>query len=312
MGPPLQLQPPPQGGIVLGVTSAAHLAPGGSLDGQGLGGPGYAFAEGVQGPACAVPPAFDRTTAPPLARWDIEAEMLPRRGADGAAMPMRFGAFVSGAELFDAAAFGISRAEAALQDPQQRLLLEAYATAAQGDADALSASFAPAPTHPSSSSSSSTTAAPSLRPTAAATAVASSAVGVYVGVSQLEYARITLDQDVPMAAYYATGAHLSVTSGRISYTFGLRGAAVTVDTACSSSLTACHLAAASLLHADVGGGCGGGGVGAAAAAAAAVLGVNLTLASSWTQVMGLNGAVHQSAVAVRVLCKMPQEFLRRK
>lgn len=37
---------------------------------------------------------------------------------------MRFASFLSGAELFDAQAFGISGAEAALMDPQQRLLLE--------------------------------------------------------------------------------------------------------------------------------------------------------------------------------------------
>ena len=50
----------------------------------------------------------------PLDRWDVEAEPLAAR----------FGAYLAGIAAFDAAAFSISDAEAALMDPQQRLLLE--------------------------------------------------------------------------------------------------------------------------------------------------------------------------------------------
>ncbi len=42
----------------------------------------------------------------------------------GGEQPVPFAALLAGAEAFDAAAFGLSRAEAALMDPQQRLLLE--------------------------------------------------------------------------------------------------------------------------------------------------------------------------------------------
>jgi acyl transferase domain-containing protein len=91
---------------------------------------------------------------------------------------------------------------------------------------------------------------------------------VYVGISQLEYARITLDQNTPVSAYFATGAHLSVASGRISYTWGLRGPAVSVDTACSSSLVTAHLAVMALKQGEV--------------EMAAAGGVNLQLLSSWS------------------------------
>ena len=41
--------------------------------------------------------------------------------------PAQFGSFLAGAELFDAALFGLHKTEAALMDPQQRLLLECAA-----------------------------------------------------------------------------------------------------------------------------------------------------------------------------------------
>ena len=52
------------------------------------------------------------------------------------------------------------------------------------------------------------------------------ATGVYVGVSQLEYARISLESGSALNTYYATGAHLSVTSGKAGGGILCRGQAV--------------------------------------------------------------------------------------
>ena len=61
-------------------------------------------------------------------------------------------------------------------DPQQRLLLEAFARLRCQDLQT--------------------------------TASVSPSMGVYVGCSQLEYARLTLEQNVPVNAYYATGENV--------------------------------------------------------------------------------------------------------
>ena len=56
-------------------------------------------------------------------------------------------------------------------------------------------------------------------------------MGVFVGVSQLEYAALSVSAGAGLNAYHATGAHLSATSGRVAFTFGLTGPAITVGTA---------------------------------------------------------------------------------
>ncbi|DBA84018.1 TPA: hypothetical protein ACH3X1_006502 [Trebouxia sp. C0004] len=188
----------------------------------------------------------DRISRVPLDRWNMDEPALDNPSELSAA----YGSFLSGADHFDPAAFHLSASEATLMDPQQRLLLESFAEAQSVfntwdshacGGDRLAASGGSIKQH----------------------------FGVYVGVSQLEYARITYETGINLNAYYATGAHLSVTSGRIAYSFGLKGPALAVDTACSSSLVTTHLAAKAVMSGEV--------------AAAASMGVNLTLVQSWTR-----------------------------
>jgi phthiocerol/phenolphthiocerol synthesis type-I polyketide synthase C len=110
---------------------------------------------------------------------------------------------------FDPSVFGISPREAVQMDPQQRILLQLTWEA-----------FEDAGIRPSS--------------------VAGSAIGVYVGACQVEYAhRYGMDQAVA-DSHFATGTSLAVISNRISHAFDLRGPSMTIDTACSSSLVALH------------------------------------------------------------------------
>ena len=145
----------------------------------------------------------DRISRVPLDRWNTDEPALDNPSELSAA----FGSFLSGADQFDPAAFHLSASEATLMDPQQRLLLESFAEA--------HSVFSAWDSHACGSDR---------------LAVSSSSIkqqfGVYVGVSQLEYARITYETGTNLNAYYATGAHLSVTSGRIAYSLGLKGPAL--------------------------------------------------------------------------------------
>ena len=167
------------------------------------------------------PVAQDTVTQVPLNRWDVDHP--PEGLFTGPAV--RFGSYLSNPAAFDTAAFSTSDAEAVLMDPQQRFLL-------QSTAEALTASqlLGHSPATDDASHMGRT-----------------NHVGIFVGVSSSDYAMLVRQHSRGVSAYTTTGRAASVTSGRLSYTFGLKGPSLTVDTACSSSLVSLHMALNSLL-----------------------------------------------------------------
>jgi acyl transferase domain-containing protein/acyl-CoA synthetase (AMP-forming)/AMP-acid ligase II/acyl carrier protein len=140
-----------------------------------------------------------------------------RWAPDGTAS--RHGAFLDHVDQFDPYFFGIAPREAAHMDPQQRLLLEA-AWEALEDAGQIPAELA------------------------------GSRTGVFVGISNSDYARAVAGGNGNLDVYSGTGGALSIAANRISYVLDLRGPSLAVDTACSSSLMAVHLAGQALLRGE--------------------------------------------------------------
>ncbi|MFO0958314.1 MAG: amino acid adenylation domain-containing protein [Isosphaeraceae bacterium] len=127
----------------------------------------------------------------------------------------RLGGFLDLVDRFDADFFGISPREAARMDPQHRLLLET-AWEALEDAGQVPDRLRGEP------------------------------VGVFVGLSGNDYARLLERSRVAGDSHVVTGNAASIAANRLSYAFDWQGPSLAVDTACSSSLVAVHLACQSL------------------------------------------------------------------
>lgn len=134
-------------------------------------------------------PDHDCISSIPSSRWqpdDVSLGMTHEIITD--VRSTRFGAFLHEADHFDAAAFGLSAAEAVAMDPQHRLLMAAAAQLL---------------TTPDNSTTASTT-----------TISSSSSIGVYVGVSWSEYHHLGRLCGQPVGAASAQGAVISVACGR--------------------------------------------------------------------------------------------------
>ena len=151
----------------------------------------------------------------PAERWDVERFYDPVAGRPGR-MNTRWGGFLDRVDRFDPGFFGISTREAASMDPQQRLILEVVWEALEHAG-------------------------------LAREHVAQSATGVYIGVSNFDYARRGERAPESIDVYSGIGAALSIIANRVSYFLDLRGPSLAIDSACSSSLVAVHAACRSLL-----------------------------------------------------------------
>ncbi|WP_329167191.1 polyketide synthase (plasmid) [Streptomyces sp. NBC_01717] len=156
----------------------------------------------------------DATNETPPDRYDIEALYAPEP-TRGKVISRRSG-YLPDVAGFDADFFGLTAEEATHLDPQQRLLMMLAW-------EALEDSGIPPQQ------------------------IEGTRTGVYVGSVHLHYAELNARRG--LSALRPSSVHnvySSLLSGRLSYTFDLRGPSISVDTACSSSLVAIHLACQSL------------------------------------------------------------------
>jgi polyketide synthase-associated protein len=156
---------------------------------------------------------IDYLTTVPFVRWDHTEvwDSDPESWRRGYSY-CRHGAFMDGVELFDCKLFSMSPNEAKAMDPHQRLILEVgYGALHQMG----------------------------LRKNT----LNNTHCGVYVGCGNSEWSMMPKEQSE--GAFGATGGALSISSGRFSFTLGLKGPSMTLDTEASSGSVCMYMAAES-------------------------------------------------------------------
>lgn len=156
----------------------------------------------------------DFITEVPMSRWDHTQHYDPELDSWRSYKSYcKHGGFMDGIELFDCKIFNLSPNEAKVMDPHQRLILETGYAALHHMG---------------------------LRKNT----MVNAACGVYVGCGNLEWAMMPKEQDG--GAFGATGAALSISSGRFSFTLGLKGPSMTLDAEAATGAVAVYMGAESL------------------------------------------------------------------
>tara|TARA_R110002096_G_scaffold189337_1_gene369903 strand:- start:20980 stop:27615 length:6636 start_codon:yes stop_codon:yes gene_type:complete len=150
----------------------------------------------------------------PAERWDA-SHYYDADAATPAKINTRFGGFLDQVDKFDPHLFGIAPREAKYIDPQHRILLEvawdAFLDAGYPLQD-----------------------------------LQGTRTGVFFGLCNSDYGRLQLSHPELISAHTLSGTAPSISTGRLSYLYDLRGPSMVIDTACSSSLVAIHSAVQSL------------------------------------------------------------------
>ncbi|MDC0708550.1 SDR family NAD(P)-dependent oxidoreductase [Stigmatella sp. ncwal1] len=158
--------------------------------------------------------ARDLITTVPVERWNAEQYYDPRKAIPNKSYS-KWGGFMTGVDLFDAAFFGISSQDAAWMDPQQRIALET----AQELLD---------------------------RSGYSKDEVAHTRTAVFLGATANDYVRSGFRGKAPSTPQLLLNTLQNMVAARISHFYDLRGPSLIVDTACSSSLVAIHHACRSI------------------------------------------------------------------
>ncbi|MCW2306578.1 non-ribosomal peptide synthetase [Rhodobium gokarnense] len=150
----------------------------------------------------------------PPERWDWRAvDGDPKKGPF---TNVKYGGFVDGVDLFDAAFFHISPREAELMDPQHRLFLECAWSVIE------KAGYAPG-------------------------SLSGRKVGIFLGIDLLDYMQM-VNRDGSLDPQQMTGLGHTFCPNRLSFLLDVHGPSEAIDTACSSSLVAVHRAVMAIRH----------------------------------------------------------------